>query len=62
MTAFELITFKGFLDCFWREYRSGKYSSQEKVYDALDEVYYAEFGEHRFKSFSAFRYRRDKDR
>jgi len=58
MDVYELITFKGFLNSFWAEYRAGQIS-QEKVFDSLNEAYFDKFGEYRFKSFSAFRYQRD---
>ena len=59
MNVYELVSFKGFLKIFWEEYRSGKFSSQEATYEYLEDAYFEQFGEHRFKSFSSFRYHRD---
>ncbi len=59
MDAYDLITFRGFVSTFWEQYRAGTESSQEKVFDRLNETYFDTFGEYRFKSFSAFRYQRD---
>lgn len=60
MTGTELVTFKDFLRHFWEEYRSGKFRSQEDVFDYLDGIYFEQFGEHRFPSFDAFRKARDR--
>ncbi len=60
MTGTDLVTFKSFLSHFWQEYRSGKYRSQEDVFDYLDDIYFEQFGEHRFPSFDAFRKARDR--
>lgn len=56
----DLVTFGGFLSAFWKEFRSSPGVSQEDVYDRLNGVYFAAFGEDRFSSFDAFRKRRDR--
>jgi hypothetical protein len=58
--AIDLVTMSGFTATFWQLYREGG-RSQEAVYDILDEIYYARFGEHRFVSFDAFRMRRNRE-
>ena len=59
-----LVTDDGFTAAFWerlREMRKKDPSvSQETVYESLNEEYRSVFGEDRFKSFDAFRKRRDK--
>lgn len=60
MTGTDLVTFKSFLSHFWEEYRSGRFRSQEDVFDYLDGIYFEQFGEHRFPSFDAFRKARDR--
>ena len=59
-----LVTDDGFIRAFWatlREWRRTDPSvTQEDVYNALNEEYREVFGEDRFKSFDAFRKRRDK--
>lgn len=59
MNIYNLVSFQGFMDEFWSVYRSGEFRSQEAVFEFLDDAYFERFGEHRFKSFSSFRYQRD---
>jgi len=58
--AIDLVTMRDFTRAFWRLYSEGG-KAQEDVYLILDEIYYAQFGEHRFTSFDAFRKRRDRN-
>lgn len=66
MTLFihRLVTDEGFIRAFWdtlREMRRDDPSvTQEDVYEALNDEYRKVFGEDRFKSFDAFRKRRDR--
>lgn len=66
MTLFfhRLVTDEGFIRAFWdtlREWRETDPTvSQETVYEALNDEYHEVFGEDRFKSFDAFRKRRDR--
>lgn len=59
-----LVTDEGFIRAFWdtlREMREKDPSvTQEDVYEALNDEYKGVFGEDRFKSFDAFRKRRDR--
>ena len=59
-----LVTDEGFIRAFWdtlREWRGrNPAATQEEVYEALNDEYREAFGEDRFKSFDAFRKRRDK--
>ena len=59
-----LVTDEGFIAAFWerlREMRKKDPSvSQEAAYESLNEEYRSVFGVDRFKSFDAFRKRRDK--
>ena len=59
-----LVTDEGFIAAFWellKERRAEDPSvSQESVYEELNEEYNSVFGEDRFKSFDAFRKRRDR--
>lgn len=59
-----LVTDEGFIAAFWerlKERRSKDPSvSQESVFEELNEEYNSVFGEDRFKSFDAFRKRRDR--
>ncbi|MBO4657944.1 MAG: hypothetical protein J5639_09255 [Bacteroidales bacterium] len=57
--ATELVTMRGFTEAFWRLYSQGG-QTQEDVYLTLDGIYFARFREHRFKSFDAFRKRRNR--
>lgn len=66
MTLFihRLVTDEGFIRAFWdtlREMRGKNPAvTQEDVYEALNDEYREVFGENRFKSFDAFRKRRDR--
>ena len=64
MYVHRLVTDEGFIAAFWdrlTEMRKEDPSvSQEDVYESLNEEYRSVFGEDRFKSFDAFRKRRDK--
>ena len=59
-----LVTDAGFIAEFWRRFRemsaSDPATTQESVYELLNEEYRSVFGEDRFKSFDAFRKRRDR--
>ena len=59
-----LVTDAGFITEFWRRFRemsaSDPSTTQEQVYDLLNEEFKSVFGEDRFKSFDAFRKRRDR--
>lgn len=59
-----LVTESGFIEEFWKRLRelraANPYATQVDAYDSLNEEYRAVFGEDRFKSFDAFRKRRDR--
>lgn len=59
-----LVTDEGFIREFWRrlaeEREKDPSVSQERVFELLNEEYREVFGEDRYKSFDAFRKRRDK--
>jgi len=64
MYVHRLVTDEGFIAAFWNELRERRSRdpsvSQEDVYEALNEEYRSVFGRDRFKSFDAFRKRRDR--
>ena len=59
-----LVTDDGFIREFWRRLQEMRQKdpsvTQERVFELLNEVYREVFGEDRYKSFDAFRKRRDK--
>ena len=59
-----LVTESGFISAFWDRLRERRRKdpsvSQEAVFEELNEEYREVFGEDRFKSFDAFRKRRDR--
>lgn len=56
-----LVTDDGFISEFWKAFAESKPgTTQEDVYYMLNEKYRSFFGEDRFKSFDAFRKRRDR--
>jgi len=59
-----LVTETGFIEAFWqrlRELRSvDPMATQVEAYESLNDEYREVFGEDRFKSFDAFRKRRDR--
>ncbi len=59
-----LVSDEGFIAAFWERMRQMRETNasvtQEDVYDALNNEYREVFGVDRFKSFDAFRKRRDK--
>lgn len=57
--ATDLVTLKSFTATFWRVYGANG-AGQQDIFYALDEIYYARFGEHRFPSYDAFRMARDR--
>jgi hypothetical protein len=64
MPIHRLVTDAGFIREFWRRLREMRESdpsvTQEAVFDILNEEYKSIFHEYRFKSFDAFRKRRDR--
>ena len=64
MWSHRLVTDEGFIRVFWdtlRELRETDPSvTHEQVYELLNDEYREAFGEDRFKSFDAFRKRRDR--
>jgi len=64
MWSHRLVTDEGFIQVFWdtlRELRETDPSvTHEQVYELLNDEYREAFGEDRFKSFDAFRKRRDR--
>lgn len=58
--AIDLVTLRGFTQAFWKLYRTGTYHNQREVYYTLEGIFFAQFGEYRFKSFDAFRMKRDR--
>ncbi len=54
-----LVTRRGFIDAFWQRFferkNTGESVTQEDVYEELNDLYAAEFGEPAFVSFDAFR-------
>ncbi len=64
INAHRLVTDEGFIAAFWERLKErrkeDKSVSQESVFEELNEEYYSVFGEDRFKSFDAFRKRRDR--
>ncbi len=59
-----LVTDEGFIAAFWERLKERRREdpsvSQESVFEELNEEYNSVFGEDRFKSFDAFRKRRDR--
>lgn len=59
-----LVTEEGFIREFWRRLAEMRQQdplvTQEEVFNTLNEEYRNVFGEDRFRSFDAFRKRRDK--
>jgi hypothetical protein len=59
-----LVTDDGFIREFWRRLQEMRQKdpsvTQERVFELLNEEYREVFGEDRYKSFDAFRKRRDK--
>ena len=59
-----LVTDEGFIREFWRRLHEMRLKdpsvTQEQVFELLNEEYREVFGEDRYKSFDAFRKRRDK--
>jgi len=59
-----LVTDSGFIAEFWRRLAEMRAAdpdvTQEAVFESLNEEYRAVFGEDRYKSFDAFRKRRDR--
>lgn len=59
-----LVTDDGFISEFWRRLnelrQTDPSTTHEQVFEILNEEYRQVFGEDRFKSFDAFRKRRDK--
>ena len=64
MYVHRLVTDEGFIRAFWNELAERRKVdpsvSQEDVYEALNEEYRSVFGTDRFRSFDAFRKRRDR--
>jgi hypothetical protein len=61
--ATELVTRKGFARVFWRTLaawrRDDQSVSRREVFDFLNGVYFAEFGEDRYPSWNAFRHSKE---
>lgn len=59
-----LVSEEGFIQVFWDTLRSWRMDdpdvTQEQVFEALNDEFKEVFGVYRFKSFDAFRKRRDK--
>ena len=66
MYVHRLVTDAGFIEEFWRRYREMSAAdgsvTQQQVYESMEEEYMSVFGEYKYKSFDAFRKRRDKAR
>lgn len=64
MYVHRLVTDEGFMAAFWERLKERRDEdptvSQEAVFEELNEEYRSVFGEDRFKSFDAFRKRRDR--
>ena len=64
MYVHRLVTDEGFIAAFWERLKAKRDGdptvSQEAVFEELNEEYRSVFGEDRFKSFDAFRKRRDR--
>jgi hypothetical protein len=62
--AHRLVTDTGFIEEFWKRLAEMRAEdptvTQEDVYEYLNDIYREAFGEDRFKSFDAFRKRRDR--
>lgn len=62
--AEKLIKFTGFVSEFWRIYyhsaEDGDPITQQQAFDVLNSEFEKRYGEPRFKSFDAFRKRRDR--
>ena len=56
-----LVSFDGFLQAFWREYRESG-GTQREVFGRLNAAYLKAFGVPRFRTFDAFRKQRDRRR
>lgn len=57
----KLVTDAGFIEEFWRRLREADPgTTQEDIFDRMNEEYKNVFGEDRFPSFDAFRKRRDR--
>lgn len=61
--ARDLVTRKGFAREFWRVLaawrREDQSTSRREVFDFLNGIYFAEFGEDRYPSWNAFRHSRE---
>ena len=59
-----LVSDEGFIAEFWSRLKEMRAKdpdvTQEAVFDSLNDEYYEVFGTYRFKSFDAFRKRRDR--
>ena len=64
MYVHRLVTDEGFIAAFWDRLKERRgvipTVSHEEVFEELNEEYRKVFGEDRFKSFDAFRKRRDR--
>ena len=64
MYIHRLVTDEGFISAFWERLKERRNEvppvSQEVVFEELNEEYRSVFGVDRFKSFDAFRKRRDR--
>lgn len=64
MNAKELISDEGFLKAFYERVRQyqveGKKRTHVEIYEELEDIFEAEFGCQRFKSYDAFRKKRDR--
>jgi len=65
MYAHRLVTDAGFVTEFWRRLAEMRAKdpdvTQEAVFESLNDEYRAVFGEDRYRSFDAFRKRRDRN-